>query len=272
MHWFVCNDNDKRHVAGQTIRGSAARAGRFFFYGDHPALPALKAWWHFFGRLNWFEIELKFGGDDSLVSLSMVLPWLAHIGFGVRVPRRWLSWWMLDDRVFALKLGYIGDPAWILIAFNEWGDDCGMLDYYRRQVPRKHTDLQLWRGYEIKLKWPPVLDWIFGREKRREEILATHDVKVPMDGRDHAAVVKVSHTYSVRPRWPWRFRHSYGSWIDVENPPRFAGKGENSYDCGDDAIWGMGSRETSPASIVGEYVKRVMEYRERYGMPSELAS
>jgi len=63
---------------------------------------------------------------------------------------------------------------------------------------------------------------------------------------------------------------SVSSNLEVPQPPQFSGKGESSWDCGDDGIYGMGSRETSPAKTVGEYIKRVLENRERYGMPSEL--
>lgn len=269
MHWFTCNDNERGVGRRSSVKGSIWRAGRFFLYGERQ--PRLKAWWHFFvPSFNYLELSLKFGGESSMVSAQLVLPWLAFLGVGIGVPRRWLSGWMYEDRVFALKLGYIGDIAWIQIAHNEHAIYCGMLDYYSRMNNPGYTKAQLWPGYQIKLRWPRVLDWTLGREQRHEEVLETHEVKVPMDGREYPATVKVSRHYSTRARWPWRFRESYGSWIDVPNPPRFAGKGENSYDCGDDGIWGKGSRETQPAAVVGDYIKAVLTSRERYGMPSEM--
>lgn len=76
-------------------------------------------------------------------------------------------------------------------------------------------------------------------------------------------------TYQVqtwkRPRWFARVRKSTD--IRVEKPPSFPGKGENSWDCGDDGIYGMSTDGHSLPAAIGGYVKAVMEYRlKRQGM------
>ncbi len=271
FYWYAINDNEK-HVGKTTVKGTILKAGRLLVRQLDTAHGAADAFWSFFSGLNWFEVSLKFGGASSRVSLALILPWLVHLGVGFNVPRRWLNGWVMFDydRVFSLKLGYIGHILDLAFFYNEWAESGGMLSYYAGQKPRQHTPLELLRGWTLRVEVPPVLDWIFGRIQHVRDELERHDVKVPMDGREYPAIVVVEHRYRTRPRWPFAFGHSYGSWIDVENPPRFAGKGESSHDCGDDGIWGMGSRETRPASVVGQYVKRVLENRERYGMPSEL--
>lgn len=266
MHWFVCNDA-RREVKGVNLGGSAIRDGRFFFYGKRNKL--LTADWSFFSSLNWLELCLRFGGEDSLIRLSLILPRLAYLGVGVGVPRGWLAPWMIEDRVFRIDFGYVNTIMRLYFAWAEWAEDCGMTDYYRRQVPRKHTALQLWPGWQFALRFPPLLTWIFGREEREKRILDTKPVSFEMDGRKYEGTWTLELWESTRTRWPWSYKRSVSSNLEVPNPPMFAGKGENSWDCGDDAIYGMGSREITPAKTVGDYIKRVLEYRERYGAASD---
>ena len=264
MHWFVCNDARKT-VRGVDLGGSAFREGRFFIYAR--SRPAIKAGWSFWNTLNWLEVSCRFGGEDPLVTFELILPRLAMLHFGLAVPAHWLRRWMIEDRVFALKVGYVSSIARIYVAHADWAESCGMTDYYRRQTPRKYTDLQLWPGWEIVLRFPPILRWIFGREHRKKTIIETKPIVVELDGRRYEGTWSLERWETTRGRWPRPYAVRIASHIAMPSPPRFAGKGESSWDCGDDAIYGMGSNETSPAKAVGDYVKRVLEYRERYGMP-----
>lgn len=273
MYFYVLNDNEKR-VGKTVVKGSPLKEGRAFLRRSHTAAGIAEAWWAFFRGFNYFEVGLKIGGEGSRVSASLVIPWLVYLGVGVTVPRRWLNGWVMwgYDRVFSLKIGYIGHVLDLAFFYNEWAESGGMLSYYANEKPCRFSKLELWRGWTLTLRVPPVLDWILGRVEHHCEKMETHAVKVPMDGREYPAVVSIEHRYRTRPRWPFAFGHRYGSEISVENPPQFAGKGESSWDCGDDGIWSMGSNETRPASVVGQYIKRVLENRERYGLPSGLRS
>jgi hypothetical protein len=67
-----------------------------------------------------------------------------------------------------------------------------------------------------------------------------------------------------RPRWPWSYwRRSVD--IALEKPPEFQGRGENSYDCGPDAIYGMSSEGHSYEDAVATYVKAVLRERAKRG-------
>lgn len=265
MHGFVCNDARKT-VRGVDLGGSAFRSGRFFLYGA--SRPRIRAHWDFWHNLNWLEAYLRIGGEDPFVSFGLILPRLAYLSFGFAVPTRWLSLWMTEDRVFALKFGYVSSIVRAYFAYAQHAEDCGMTDYYRRQEPRRYTNLQLWPGWEFVLRFPPVLRWLFGREHREKTIIETKPIVVELDGRRYEGTWSLEHWQTTRDRWPWPYAVWVGSDIRMPHPPQFAGKGENSWDCGDDGIYGMGSRATSPAEAVGEYVKAVLQSRERYGMPS----
>jgi hypothetical protein len=275
LWWYGINDNERRLARGVTVKGSMLRAGRWFlhYYGA----TALKLSWSFFGGRvlcgwrDWFRADavLRFStGDDRGVTLHLSLSRLASAWITVGLPQRWLSPWMIEDRDFGVRLGYIGDIAWVQIGHAEWAESTGMGDYYRRgHGSQRYSRAQLWPGWEIKLRWPRVLDWVLGRAKRDKRILSTVSVQIPLDGRTYAGTVNIEAWETRRARWPWAYGKSVSSYIDVPHPPQFAGKGENSWDCDDDGIYGMGSRETSPAAVVGDYIKRVLESRERYGMP-----
>lgn len=264
MHWFTVNDTPA--LKGVHL-GSLARSGRAIFYRKRKAV---EVGWSFWNGLRWLELSLTFGDHgESDVSVGLILPWLAHLYVSVAVPMRWLHPWMIQDRHFAVKVGYIGDPVWLQIAHADWAESCGMTDYYRRQDPPQYNRLQLWPGWEIRVKWPPLVRWIFGRENIQNRVYEERDVTFNFEGKEYKAHWKLDELSRTRQRWPWRYGRSIASWIDVKEPPRFAGKGENSWDCGDDAIYGMGSSERTCAGAVGEYIKAVLKNRERYGMPRE---
>lgn len=269
MHWFVCNDAE-RHVGNVSLGGSAWRAGRFFLYLCEGKRSSLKAEWSFWGRLNWLEASVSLGGEDGHLEFALVLPRLAFLSVGVKVPRRWLEPWMVEDRVSSLKVGYAGSLLWCQLWHAQWAEDCGMTDYYRRQQPRKYTRLQLWPGFQFSFR-PDPLRWIFGREVIEKQIVRTEPVSFEMDGRTYEGEWKLERWTRTRPRWPFVYGKRLSSWLEVKDPPQFAGKGENSWDCDDDGIYGMGSSEVTPAPVVGDYIKRVLEYRERYGQPRERA-
>lgn len=262
MHAFVCNDAEKV-IHGVRMGGSVFREGRFFLYAGNRE--RLYASWSFWNTLNWLEVYCRADSEDALVKLGLILPRLAYLCVGIGVPRRWLDPWMIHDRVFALKVWYISSLVTALVAHADWAEDCGMTDYYRRQEPRRYTNRQLWPGWEIVVKFPPVLRWILGAAKIEKAVIDTKPVTVELDGRRYEGTWQLERWQTTRPRWPWPYRVRISSYIDMPHPPQFAGKGENSWDCDDDGIYGMGTNEATVGGAVGEYVKAVLKNRERYG-------
>lgn len=263
MHWFTCNDT-RRWPDGQ--QGSLARAGRLYVYGGLSRV-LLRAFWSFWHPLRWIELEVRVDEEDALASISVILPWLAHLGIGVPLPRRLVGATVMGDRTFGVKFGYVGSIVEVDVAYAQWGHDTGMLDYYRRKPGGTYSGAQLWPGWRLVVKRPP-LRWLLGRASYCQEVVNKKPVAVSLDGKVFEAHWRLERHWRERPRWPWRYGVRYASWLEVKDPPRFAGKGENSWDCDDDAIYGMGSSELTAAGAIGEYVKAVLKNRERYGMPS----
>lgn len=110
-----------------------------------------------------------------------------------------------------------------------------------------------------------LLDDIFGRfDCTREKIGdSVQAVACFPEGRYTLTLQRELMTWR-RPRWPWPYwRKSVA--ITLERPPEFQGKGENSYDCGPDAIYGMSSEGHGYEDAVAAYVKAVLRERARRG-------
>ena len=56
--------------------------------------------------------------------------------------------------------------------------------------------------------------------------------------------------------------------IEVDGGIPFAGKGENSWDCGDDGLWSASVSGVSVDAAVANFKASVLKSRHRYGMPS----
>lgn len=109
------------------------------------------------------------------------------------------------------------------------------------------------------------LDDIFGRADCTTEKIGSPVQAVACfpEGQYTLTLQRETRTWK-RPRWPWAYwRKSVD--ITLERPPEFQGKGENSYDCGPDAIYGMGSEGHSYEEAVATYVKAVLRERAKRG-------
>lgn len=109
-----------------------------------------------------------------------------------------------------------------------------------------------------------LADFFFGRSKCTTEILEERDIVVPMPEKSYPAKAKMMlYTWS-RPRWFDKKLKRVE--IDVPGGIPHEGKGENSYDCGQDATFGMTTGEChSIAEGVGKLVGTVLHDRVRYG-------
>lgn len=73
--------------------------------------------------------------------------------------------------------------------------------------------------------------------------------------------IVVEDSFWFRPRIPFSLYHKKmrGMDLKINNPPRRAGKGENSWDCGDDATYGV-SRQYNGPEVTWANEKAVFEY------------
>lgn len=149
-------------------------------------------------------------------------------------------------------------------------------DYWSREIGVSfHSGtiwLSLWKpdGHwsSTEPKWwsfsLDLVDLTLGRSKYSKRIIATHDATVPMPEANYPAKVTIEEATWRRPRWPFKSTH-LSALIEVESGVPIPGKGENDWDCGEDAIFATGSSDPTVPGAVAALVKSALETRERYG-------
>ncbi len=106
------------------------------------------------------------------------------------------------------------------------------------------------------------IDFFLGHMKCKTEVLETKDVQIPMPEGLYAAKAKMEERTRSRARWFGK--KSTSIWIDIPGGIPHQGKGENSWDCGEDALCGCGVEGTSYEKAIAHVVESVLKYRRKY--------
>lgn len=106
-------------------------------------------------------------------------------------------------------------------------------------------------------------DFFLGRPKYSSKVLSEHNVVIPMPEGCYDATIKLEESTWKRPRW---FKRTLRR-ADIEIPKGigYPGKGENSWDCGDDAMFGLTCPAENLSEAIGKAVSSVLESRLKYG-------
>ena len=205
-------------------------------------------WW------SWF-CGVTIGTDDEGWNLSLRLPpfafYLSLEGMGLWTPQRkgiatWdnnREFWLTDRREFDVSVS-----DWTL-RFTPWGK-------WGEWVKR---DPWWIRGVSIDFR-----RLVLGERVYHAEELALVPCHVPMPEGTYPAVAKVQRVTRGFRRW---FKRT-GQEVDLSIPKGipFAGKGENSWDCDDDGLFGIGG------SSIDDAIRRAQEAvnrsRQRHGHAS----
>lgn len=226
-------------------------------------------WWLHIGR-RVIGVEFYWWGARCLASVStdddgwnaaLALPPLALFvsldGFPLWQPTRTaVATWENPPREFTLPEGRecrLAVHDWT-IWFTPWG----------RTMEWKSSDPWWVRGASINLR-----DLALGRARYSCVPLGLPIAAVvPMPEGDYPAVFTPQRQTWKRPRWFAHVRDSFD--IKIAKGIPFAGKGENSWDCGDDGLFGMGAEGTMEDAIA-TVRETVLRRRHRYGAPSDAA-
>jgi len=225
---FTVNDNDRKGGG----HGTLWKSGRWIVnsrstrHGD-----VLRVEWAHSRRVK-PEIGLMLRFGTGSVRLHVAILGLASWWITVGIRPGIFSRLMIEERQFGIRLGYIGYLAWIDIAFDDQSDSTGMMSYYRRKKAAGESlyfggnRVQLTQGIRLKIRLR-LRDLLLGKKVYAKEELRCEPVAIPLDGRDYTGIWTLTRETWKRPRWPLTSHTRVGSWIDVEHPPAFAGKGEN---------------------------------------------
>ena len=150
-----------------------------------------------------------------------------------------LSYWSTNGRSIGIR----------------WFDGNLWIDLWNDPMESRSSDPKWWH-----LSITPV-DVIFGHTRYEEKVLDTAKVIIPMPEGGYRATVKIEEAIWRRPRWPWIWRRMIRSEITPDTPIPFPGKGENSWDCGEDATHSMTGPYDNPFDAAMALSRSVMKDR-----------
>lgn len=138
-----------------------------------------------------------------------------------------------------------------------------------------HDGYVWWEFFQSSMEWksgdPPwrthcfhVKDWVLGKEVYSSEVLETRQVGVPMPEATYAATAKLT-----LDRWKGRFHTKSVKRVIIDMAEGqqipVPGKGENSWDCGEDATYSITCAAHTIEEGVGHLVGSVLRTRWRRG-------
>lgn len=199
-----------------------------------------RAWW---GRLHWGWHAFH---RTELLSVS-VRKW----GFSIYL--RAFGFYFGDNRDYSEERG-----RWQI----SWNDGCLWLEHpWVRQDGWVRSD-PWWK----KMAVLHVVDWLLGRSRCEHTTGKPVEVFVPLPEGSYRAIA-TPETYVWRRRFYVPLRRRDDVRLDIPGGIPFSGKGENSWDCGDDGLFGCGGDTIEDA--IAQAVKSVLRARRRYGHDSK---
>lgn len=170
--------------------------------------------------------------------------------------------WCASLRVGLASL-YVSWPG----KYRSYGDD--------REIEISfHNGAVWWRFWTDPMSWSSktpkwrhgslnFVDLLLGRTNCEHHPLEVRDVLIPMPEGSYPATAKLEEWTWRRPRWFAKTLKRVT--IDVPKGVPVPGKGENSWDCDDDAIFGTTVQAASIAEGVGHLVGSALRSRVRHG-------
>lgn len=123
-------------------------------------------------------------------------------------------------------------------------------------------------------EWQLTRHAVWGRRLHESTVVAAGMCTVPMTEGNYPATWEQKRTTWRHVRWPGKAldwfvdRSNVSVWVEVPGGIPCEGKGENSWDCGMDGVFGTGGPTLEAA--IANVVRAVMRERERNGGPHDL--
>lgn len=230
FHWQ--NLNERRTARNQPQVYGWPHEGRCWLYVGESVTHFS---WNLWSRFCIFEIGID---DENGLVLSVALPPVAF----------WFSfnWGRGFRRSRTFKISVHSWAIWWHV-WKDWTDGWNSKDkWWQRREGSFHP-----------------IDFLFGRIICSEREIERRDILVPMPEKAYPATARLIE--NTRSRRRWLPKRSIGVSIDVPGGIPHQGKGENSYDCGVDGIYGLHCKARTIPEAVGTLVGSALNNRVRYG-------
>jgi len=196
--------------------------------------------WHLWSRFCHANVRYDHHDDD--LTFSIALPPIAL----------WLSF----DGVLPRKFKQYGWGRVTGISFHDW---TVRIEVWADDSCWNSRD-RWWQRREWHLN---ILDALLGRSDYKECQMDEVKTEIGMpEGSYPVRIRKLNCTWK-RPRWPWPQRLVRMDIKPTENAIPVPGKGENSWDCGEDASYGSIMPAATYDEAIGKFVQGIMRDRTR---------
>jgi hypothetical protein len=235
------------------------RGVRSHFVSLHTPKAEASAEWKLGGRGFGVGFTLGRNGGESDLGLDIYAGRLASLWLRLRAP--WTKWARVDQAS--------GDPDWYYARHTGVRlfphEGCFLRVEVEARDGRSSRSDPWWR--EMRVGKTQIL----GRTRHEREVVETGETVVPMPEGNYAATWK-------RERWTRHYVRFPGTLLaprshesvtlDIAGGIPHWGKGENSWDCGMDGLFGIGGATVEAA--VGNAVAAALRSRKSYGGPHRL--
>ena len=248
INWFGYNKDGEHRVWWHTIeRRRFAKA--FFLHFLNNCLHIESYWFSRSCRMSLAFRDAAVG--DSQIGFSLAIPFVIDLYISLE-RAKWVERlpgvdWKSGDYVSGereISLRFFDNAAWWLI----WRND----DQWKRNDWRHNS-----------FHW---LDFLFGRNKYSESERISGDYFLRMPEGAYPVKIELYTATWKRPRWPW-LQQACRANIETEHGVPIPGKGENDWDCGDDALFGGTYLAETTEEALQKMQDSVIRDRLRYGGP-----
>ncbi len=248
-------DGDQRVILFSRQDGWSEGSWRFRFNTGKKTGLLFRAEWNLWTNFCFFAI--KRGGEDGNLLLQIAFPPVAlwfELPFRPNLDSpRWDKWNVKYG-------GYPGSAKYTTFDFFE-------LRIFSNAI--WWSFLKFDWGWSCKMpKWMDgnfhPIDFLFGTMKYRAELLSTKQVLIPMPEGAYPASVTLEFCTWKRPRLPWVSARRKTAKVDLSIGIPHEGKGENSWDCGTDALHSLSVGASTVEEAISKTVESVLGSRRKY--------
>ena len=212
-------------------------------------------------RSHWLNGRAWLGGW----CLQWVLPsWAPSFALAFKMPERRVVGGHLCGGPLGLYLSNRDEEAGGIRRISlYWHEGTLRFTPWAREMEWRATDPWWVKGLSFTL-----MDFLLGRMEHEHVVHEEWtETVIPMPEGSYPAKIRREERTWKRPRWPWKPFTKVSKYVEIELPGGvpFEGKGENSWDCGEDGLWGCSSTGWSYEAAVAHVVESVLKSRKRYG-------
>jgi len=252
-HWQNLNEDARGNAEGRLPWHGRA----WLHVGGHRG-DSFRVEWNLWSKTCGIGVTTERGGDDTIAGHVAFPPVAFYFGAELRKDRlvRRIADWVSEksaDMFGRRESKWSGSRTSLRIFdgaiwWQLFADDRGWT-----------CDRPRWRDGN----WKPA-DTFLGKTKYTRLVVEdAKEVLVPMPERAYAGTVLLTEDTWKRPRWFAKTK--LFATVEMTEPVPIPGKGENSYDCGEDAIHSASVSARTVEDAIVEVVRSALRTRKRHG-------